>query len=160
LLSGGFEFGGDKIAEVYFTNGEKQGVRAGQGVSVAVGAQLQIPGAEKFLVRSSIGFKYVTTAADNVHIRLTRMPILVSANYMAIPKLRIGAGISMHTGIRFKTDGLGDDQDFKSASGPVFEIAYAGIALSYTAMKYKDQSAKSYAANAIGISYSLVIPKM
>ena len=33
-LGGGIEFGGDKIAEVYFTNGADQSVNAGQGGSV------------------------------------------------------------------------------------------------------------------------------
>ncbi len=158
LVGGALELGGDKIADIYFTNGETQGVRTGQGISVAAGGQLQIPGAEKWLFRSTVGFKYVTTAADNVHIRLTRIPIIVSGNYMATPKLRLGAGLAMHTGIRFNTDGLGEDYKFKSASGPMFEIAYAGIGLSYTIMKYKDQENTRYSANAIGLSFSLLIP--
>jgi hypothetical protein len=158
LINGALEVGGDKIAEVYFTNGNKQGVRTGQGISLGVGGQLQMPGAEKFLLRSTVGFKYVTTAADNAHIRLTRVPIVVSANYMATQKLRFGAGVSMHRSIRFNTDGVGDDYKFKGANGPTFEIAYAGIGLIYTAMKYEDQSNRSYSANAIGLSFSLVIP--
>lgn len=158
LLVGALELGGDKIAEVYFTNGEKQGVRAGQGISLGVGAQLQIPRAPKFFLRSTVGFKYVTTAADNVHIRLTRVPIVVGGSYLVSPKIRIGAGLSMHRSIRFKTDGLGDDYTFEGANGPIFEIAYAGIGLQYTAMKYKDQWDNFYSANAIGLSYSLVLP--
>ncbi len=159
LVGGALELGGDKIADIYFTNGEKQSVRAGQGISVAAGGQLQIPGAEKWLLRSTVGFKYVTTAADNVHIRLTRVPIVVTGNYMATPKLRFGAGLAMHTGIRFKTDGLGEDYKIKSASGPTVEIAYAGVGLTYTLMKYKDEENTSYSANAVGISFSIVIPK-
>ncbi len=159
LIVSGLEIGGDKIAEVFFTNGEKQGVRAGQGISVGVGGQLQIPGAEKFLLRSTVGFKYVTTAADNVHIRLTRIPIVISGSYMATPKLRLAAGLSMHKSIRFNTDGLGDDYKFDAANGPIFEIAYAGVGLSFTAMKYKDQLNKSYSANAVGLTYSIAIPR-
>ena len=74
------------------------------------------------------------------------------------PKLRFGAGLSMHRNIRFKTDGLGDDHTFEGANGPTFEIAYAGIGINYTAMKYKDQSNHSYSANAVGLSYSIAIP--
>ncbi len=159
LVISALELGGDKIAEVYFNNGEKQGVRAGQGISVGVGGQLQIPGADKFLLRTTVGFKYVTTAADNVHIRLTRVPIIVSGNYMATPKLRLGAGLSMHRIIRFNTDGLGDDHTFQGANGPTFEIAYAGVGIIYTAMKYKDQLNNNYSANAVGLSYSIAIPK-
>jgi hypothetical protein len=158
LFGGALELGGDKIADIYFTNGETQSVRAGQGISLAAGGQLQIPGAEKWLLRSTVGFKYVTTAADNAHIRLTRVPIVVSGSYMATQKLRFGAGLSMHTGIRFKTDGLGDDYKFKGANGPIFEISYAGVGLTYTLMKYKDQENTSYSANAIGISFSMLVP--
>jgi hypothetical protein len=160
LAGAALELGGDKIADIYFTNGETQSVRAGQGISVAAGGQLQIPGAEKWLFRSTVGFKYVTTAADNVHIRLTRIPIIVSGNYMATPKLRLGAGLAMHTAIRFNTDGLGEDYKFKGASGPVFEIAYAGVGLSYTVMKYKDEENARYSANAVGLSFSMAFPKM
>ena len=159
LIAGALELGGDEIAEIYFTNGDKQGVRAGQGISIGVGGQLQIPGAEKFLIRSTVGIKYVTTAADNVHIRLTRIPIIITGNYMVTPKWRLGAGLSMHNSICFKTDGLGEDFKFQGASGPMFEIAYSGIGLTYTAMKYKDQSNHSYSANAIGLSFSITFPK-
>lgn len=159
LINGALEIGGDKVAEVYFTNGEKQGVRAGQGISLGIGGQFQVPGAEIFLLRSTVGIKYVTTAADNAHIRLTRIPIVVSANFMATPKLRVGAGWSMHRNIQFKTDGLGGDYKLKPASGPTFEIAYAGVGLTYTAMTYKDQSNQSYSANAVGISFSITIPE-
>lgn len=158
LITGALELGGDEIAEVYFTNGEKQGVRAGQGGSLGVGGQFKIPGAEKFLLRSTVGIKYVTTAADNVHIRLTRIPIVVTGSYMAAPKLRLSAGLSMHQNIQFKTDGLGGDYKFKSSNGPIFEIAYAGVGLTYTAMKYKDQSNHSYSANAVGLSFSITLP--
>ena len=159
LISGGLELGGDEIAEIYFTNGNKQSVRAGQGGLIGVGGQFQIPGAERFLLRSTVGIKYVTTAADDAHIRLTRIPIIVTGNFMATPKLRLSAGLSMHRSIWFKTDGVGDDYRFKPANGPIFEIAYAGVGLTYTAMTYKDQANHSYSANAIGLSFSIAFPK-
>jgi hypothetical protein len=158
LIGGALELGGDKIAEVYFTNGKQQSVRAGQGGSIAVGGQLEFPKAEKFLLRATVGYKYVTTAADNVHIRLTRIPIHFTANYMAAKKLRLGAGLAMHRNINFNSDGLGDDMKFHPANGPVFEVAYAGIGLTYTGMQYKDQLNNTYSANAIGLSFSLTIP--
>ncbi|HWJ02578.1 MAG TPA: hypothetical protein VNU93_02790 [Verrucomicrobiae bacterium] len=150
--------GGDKITEVYFTNGEKQSVRAGQGGTLTVGAQVQVPGAERLLFHASAGIKYVTTQADNAHIRLTRVPVLLTANWMAAKKLRLGAGLATHRGIRFKADGIGDDVKFDAASGPMFEIAYSGIGLSYTAMNYKDEFNNTYSANAIGITVTGVIP--
>ena len=158
-MKGAFEFGGDDVAEVYFTNGGKQSVKAGQGVSFAVGGEFQMPGVEKLLLHATVGYKYVTTKADNAHIRLTRVPILVTANWMATQKLRLGAGLAAHRGIRFKADGVGEDMTFHGDTGPTFEVAYSGIGLTYTAMTYKDQEKHTYSANAVGVSLTLALPK-
>ena len=159
LIKGAFEFGGDDVAEVYFTNGEKQSVKAGQGVSIAIGGEFQIPSVEKLLFHATVGYKYVTTKADNAHIRLSRVPIQVTANWMATKKLRLGAGLASHQAIRFKADGIGQDMSFDGATGPTFEVAYSVIGLTYTAMTYKDQDKHTYSANAIGVSLTLAIPK-
>ena len=159
LLGGALELGGDKVAEVYFTNGDVQSVNAGQGISVAVGGQLQLPKIEKLLFRGTVGYKYVTTQADNAHIRLTRVPVILTANWMATEKIRVGAGLASHQAIRFNADGIGNDVTFKAATGPTFEIAYGVVGITFTAMKYKDNSNISYSANAIGLSVSGVLPK-
>ena len=67
LISGALEFGGDEVANVLFTNGENQSVNAGQGGTISIGTQIQFPNVEKFLLRASVGYKYLTTQADNVH---------------------------------------------------------------------------------------------
>jgi hypothetical protein len=159
LIGGAFEFGGDEVAKIHFTNGETQSVKAGQGGSLAVGGELQLPKLEKFLLRATVGYKYVTTMADNAHIRITRVPLHLTANWMAAKKLRLSAGIVNHQGIQFKADGIGDDIKLKSSTGAVFEIAYHGVGLTYTALKYKDQANVSYSANAIGVSFTATIPK-
>ncbi|MBX2914427.1 MAG: hypothetical protein KF856_04035 [Cyclobacteriaceae bacterium] len=160
LISGALEFGGDELQRVLFTNGDTQSVNAGQGGSIAIGAQIQFPKADKFLIRGSIGYKYLTTQADNVHIRLTRVPMQLTANFMAAPKLRLGAGIVTHTGVKFNSGGLGGDMTYTSNTGPVFEIAYYGIGLSFTALNYTDQNNETYSANAFGITFSGVLPGM
>lgn len=157
LIGGAIEFGGDEVAEVYFTDGNTQSVKAGQGVSLAVGGQLQLPKVEKFLLRATVGYKYVTTMADNAHIRLTRVPIHLTANWMAAKKLRLSAGLANHQNIKFKSDGMGEDVKLTSSTGPIFEIAFHGVGLTYTAMKYKDQTNLSYSANAIGVSFTTTI---
>lgn len=159
LIKGALEMGGDDVAEVYFTNGQTQFVKAGQGVSIAFGGEFGIPRVEKLLFHATAGYKYVTTQADNAHIRLTRVPIQVTANWMVINKLRLGAGLVTHRAIRFKADGIMKDVTFESATGPTFEAAYSGIGLTYTAMTYKDQDKNAYSANSIGLSFSLVLPK-
>jgi hypothetical protein len=158
LIGAAMEFGGDEVAKVQFTNGDTQSVKAGQGVSLAVGGEFQLPKLEKLLLRATVGYKYVTTMADNAHIRLTRVPLHVTANWMLAKKLRISAGIVNHQGIKFNAGGIGDNGKLKSSTGPIFEIAYHGVGLTYTAMTYKDQADLSYSANAIGVSFTTTIP--
>jgi hypothetical protein len=153
------EFGGDPIAEISFTDGNTQSVKAGQGFTVLLGGQYQFPKAEKFLLRASAGYKYVTTMATNAHIRLTRVPIQLSANYMAAKKLRLSAGLVSHQVIQFKSDGIDQDRKFTASAGPIFEVAYAGVGITYTTMKYSDQQKASYSASSIGVSFTTTISK-
>ena len=159
LATGAFEFGGDEVAKVYFTNGKSQSVNAGQGVALGLGVQLSLTQSEKFLLRGTVGYKYVTTQANNANIRLTRVPIHLTTSLMATDKIRLSAGLAMHQSINFKTDNLGTDLKIKNASGPIFEIAYSGFGLIYTSMKYVDQYKTSYSANSIGISISGTFPR-
>lgn len=159
LVGGALEIGGDRVAQVYFTNGETQSVRAGQGISVAVGGELQVPQLERLRLRATVGYKYVTTAADNAHIRLTRVPIQLTANYMLTEHLRAGAGLALHRGIKFTADGIGQNITFQGATGPTFDLAYRGIGLMYTHMTYTDQFGDKYGANAFGITFTTTFPR-
>jgi len=91
LVRGGLDFGGDKVAEIDFEDGSKQSVRAGQGGWVGIGAEYRVPALKKLLFHATVGYKYVTTKADNAHIRLTRVPLQFTTNWMATKKLRVGA---------------------------------------------------------------------
>ena len=151
------ELGGEEIAVTHFTDGQTQSMPAGQGISLALGGQYRIPQAEKFLLRGTIGYKYIGTMATDANINLSRLPLIFSVNYMAAKKLRLSAGLTNHQIIRFNADGYGEDAKFKSAAGPILEIAYHGIGLTYTAMTYKDSQNLRYAANSIGLTLSETI---
>lgn len=154
LLGGALELGGDKVAEILFEDGETQSVRAAQGISGYVGGEFTIPTLQQLAFRATLGFKYVTTAADNAHIRLTRIPLQFTANYYIIDDLRIGAGLVSHQNIRFRGDGIGPDVDFDPALGPIFEVAFRGVGLSAIIMDYTDEFGNSFSANAIGLTFS------
>ncbi|MBR0572481.1 hypothetical protein KB205_17735 [Microvirga sp. STS03] len=159
LLGAAFEFGGDEVGTVTFTNGDEQSINAGQGIAIAVGAEFQFRKLEQLRLRATIGYKYVTTAADNAHIRLTRVPLHLTANWMATEKIRLGAGVVKHQAIKLNTDGLSENMEFDGSTGAIFEFAYSGFGISYTIMEYTDQANNSYAANAIGFTISGVLPK-
>ncbi|MDX2282952.1 MAG: hypothetical protein NW241_02270 [Bacteroidia bacterium] len=157
LLGSALELGGDKVAEIFFTNGESQFVRAAQGITVFAGGQLKFRDLNQLVLRGSVGIKYVTTAADNAHIRLTRIPVAASAGWMVTPDIRLSAGVVTHQSIRFRADGVGEDLDFQPAAGPVFEVAWKGVGFSFTPMNYTDEFGDTYSARAFGLTLSGVV---
>lgn len=159
LLEGAIGFGGDDVATVFFTNGSSQRVNAGQGIAIGVGGELAIPGVESLRLRSTVGFKYVTSAADNVHIRLTRIPINISGNYVFNETWRAAVGMAFHNNIRFNAGGIGDNFALNNASGPFFEIAYKWIGFSFTSMNYEDKLGEVYSANSFNVTLSEVFPR-
>lgn len=159
LLGGALELGGDEVAEILFVDGSSQSVNAGQGGSLFLGAQFQLPAVKSLLFRASAGFKYVTTKAENVNIRLTRVPFHFTGHYLITDDIHIGGGLAMHTGIKFKADGIGDDVAFDAASGPRIEAGWKGLALTYTNMKYNADNGNTYDASSFGLSFMATIPK-
>lgn len=158
LVEAGIEYGGDEILQVFFTNGEDQTMRAGQGGFIAVGGEFQFSKIKQLMVRTSIGIKYNTTAADNANIRLTRFPVHLTPFWKINNDFRLGVGITTHLSPKLKGDGFVEDVDFTSNTGARFEFGYKWIALTYTAINYKDEAGKTIAAGSIGASLSFTFP--
>lgn len=159
LIEAGIEYGGDEILQVFFTNGEDQTMRAGQGGYIAVGGQFEFKKVKQFMIRTSIGLKYNTTAADNANIQLTRFPIQLTPFWKITDDIRLGAGLITHLSPKLNGDGFTPDVKFESNAGPRFEFGYKWFALTYTAIKYKDDSNKSISASSFGASVSFTFPK-
>jgi len=158
LIEAGIEYGGDEILQVFFTNGEDQTMRAGQGGYIAVGGELQFSSVKQFMLRASIGIKYNTTAADNAKIRLTRFPAHLTPFWKINDDFRMGIGVTTHMSPRLKGDGFISDIAYTSTIGPRFEFGYKWIALTYTAISYKDESGELFSASSIGASISFTFP--
>lgn len=159
LIEGGIEYGGDEIALIPFTSGETQSMKAGQGGFIAVGGQFQFAAIEKLLIRTTLGIKYNTTAAENANIRFTRVPINLMGFWKITEDVRIGVGASAHQNVQLKGDGFIPDLDFESNIGPRVEIGYKWAALTYTNVKYTAETDGNYSAGAIGLSLSYVFTK-
>jgi hypothetical protein len=156
-LGGGIEFGGDKIAEVYFTNGADQSVNAGQGGSLYAAVEYALH--KSFRIRTLAGFKYVTTAAENANIRLTRFPLQISGIVNLNKDWYLSAGLATQQGIRFKGDGFLDDLNLKTKGGAIFGLGYNSFFLTYTGMKYKDNRQNEYDASSIGLGFLIPLRK-
>lgn len=158
LIEGGIEYGGDEILKVFFTNGEDQTMKAGQGGYLAVGGQLHFAKIKPLLLRATVGVKYNTTAAENANIRFTRFPITLIPYWKINEDIRLGIGISTHQNIRLKGDGFVPDVDFTGSIGTRVEFGYKWVALTYTSINYKDELNTSVSANSIGMSVSFTFP--
>ena len=158
LIEAGVEYGGDEVARVFFTNGEDQVMRAGQGGYLAVGGQLEFAQVKRLMLRTAIGIKFNTTAADNANIRLTRLPFVVMPFWKINDDFRLGVGITSHLGAKFNGDDFLPDVDFKSTLGPRFELGYKWVALTYTAINYNTEAGASFSANSIGAAVSFTVP--
>lgn len=159
LIESGIEYGGDEILQVFFTNGGKQNMRAGQGGFIAFGSQLKFSNVKQLMLRASIGIKYNTTAAENANIRLTRLPIHLTPFWNINNDFRLGIGVTSHLSPRLKGDGFVPDVDYTSSVGPRFEFGYKSFALTYTAIKYEDQLGESFSASSFGASIHFTFPK-
>jgi hypothetical protein len=159
LIESGIEYGGDEFLKVYFTNGEDQTMRAGQGGFITFGSQLQFSNVKQLMLRASIGIKYNTTAADNANIRLTRYPINLTPFWNINNDFRLGIGVTTHLSPKLKGDGFIPDVAYTSSVGPRFEFGYKSFALTYTALSYEDQRGKSFSASSIGASIHFTFPK-
>jgi len=158
LIEGGAEYGGDEILKIFFDNGEDQSMKAGQGLYLAVGGQLEFLKAKNFMLRASVGIKYTTTAASNANINLTRIPINLMPYWKIKNDFRFGIGITTHQSIKLKGDGLVSDTSFKSSIGPKIEFGYKWVALTYTAINYKTDTIDDFSASSLGLAISFVFP--
>jgi len=145
------EYGGDEVAETFFTNGESQKMLAGQGGTLAIGGIFRPRAASPFSLRGTVGIKYVTTAADNADIKMTRIPLEFVGSYGFPNGARVGAGLVHHASIRFDADGLGPNVDFDPATGATLEVGYKAIALTYTIMNYRDELGNDFNAGNFGL---------
>lgn len=154
-----FEFGGDEVAEVTFTNGESQSLTAGNGGTFSAGFEVHPTRIPKLGLRTLVGWKFSTSAADNVNIMFTRFPIEAVASYQLDKDWRVGAGLTRHMNINLDFDGLAPNVAFDPANGATLELGWRWAALTYTAMEYTAEDGTTFGANAIGVSASYVFGK-
>lgn len=152
VLEFGLEFGGDKIAEVLFTDGSRQSVVAGQGGTIAAGLDYRATATSPVSVRATVGFKFLSTKADNANIGVTRIPIEVVGSYHIDKDWRVGVGVAAHTAVKFHADGLGQDISFGSAVGATAELAWRWVGVTVTPMSYTSGNTKVNATS-FGVSF-------
>lgn len=157
LLETALELGGDPVASVEFDDGTAQEFTGGQGFTVAAGAELRPSAALPVSLRATVGYKYDFANASNAFITFARVPVEVIGSVDVAGDFRVGAGYVRHMGIRFDTDGVGQDGEFDDASGGTVEVGWRWIALTYTGIRYTDDAGAEYDASSVGVSFSATV---
>jgi len=145
------DFGGDDLATVSFTNGKTQDVKAGQGVVVSAGVHFRPVDTTPFDMQVLVGYKYVTTAASNADINVSRVVLQLLGDYQFSNGVYLGGGLVQHSGTKLDGDGFFRNIDFDDSTGFVLESGWRWVGLHYTNIKYSNRFAKDIDASHVGL---------
>jgi hypothetical protein len=151
VVGGDLEWGGDDIAKLYFTNGDTEYVKAGQGITIEAGGHYLFP-SEHFDITATVGYKYVTTRAKNADISVGRVVYKLFGSVIADNGVWFGAGPVWHTDTKFKGDGYVPDVTFDDALGFTVGAGWRWVGITYTNIEYKSPFTGKLDASSVGIT--------
>lgn len=141
-----FEFsagmGGDTLAELTFVGGGSQDINAGDGLTLSGGLVQKF--SDHFEIKYTAGYKFSTSAADNMDVWKSVFPLEVVPSYRSGDH-RFGAGLAYHLSPQLKIDG--DTAKFDNAPGFIVEYGYKIFSIAYTDVDYKINGASFDASN-------------
>jgi hypothetical protein len=134
------DFGGDKVATVFFEDDSDQSITAGQGLAISAGGYFRPVAHSRFEVEASVGYKYATSKASNADVHVSRTLLQLEGLYRWPNGFFMGAGLMQHINPTIHGDGFFDDVEFDDASGLNLELGWRWISLHYVAMSYSTRS--------------------
>jgi opacity protein-like surface antigen len=147
FLGAGLTAGGDKLAELEFTDGSDSSVTAGGLVQLTGGVDYRIN--SDFSLQTSLSYHVSDATGSDGSIRFTRMPIELIGYYNVSPEWRIGVGARYVSKPKLKASGeAGNGQvNFDNTVGALIEAEYmmspkAGVKIRYVSEKYETSIGK------------------
>jgi len=126
LVGGALELGGDRTGWVKNDKHEFDIIRGAQGVSLTTGIQFRPKAMDRIMVHATVGYKYWRTFTDGAHVRMTRIPLHLTAHYWLNDNLRVGLGVLTDRNVRFRGDGLGPLGPRPRSAGATWPSAIPG----------------------------------
>ena len=154
LLNLDLDFGGDDLATVSFTDGDSQDVKAGQGIGFGVGGWFYPMVGVPFELQAAVGYKYVTTAATDADIKVTRTTMQLTAVYRFENNWYVSGGLARHMSPELDGDGFFEDIEFDDAAGFSAEVGWKWIGLHYTQLDYSSELYEDADAGSIGVRFT------
>ena len=147
------EFGGDNVARVFYTNGDSQDIKAGQGITVSAGVHYQPPGFPIDFT-GTVGYKFVRTEAYNTNLGMDRVVLELTGTYSLPNHFWVNAGPVWHTGVHLNGDGYIPDVDFDDAVGGTVGVGWRWVGLTYTDIHYNSAATGRVDGSNVGISFT------
>jgi hypothetical protein len=154
LVQTDLEFGGDTVVTVDFENGDTQNVHAGQGISLGIGGFVRPSDRVPVEIAAVVGYKFVTTAANNADIYFSRTVLKLDATYWFEKGWFVTAGLTEHMSPELNGDGFFEDVRFEDATGFSAEFGWRWIALRYTNIKYRLPGFDDTDGSSFGLSFT------
>lgn len=145
------DFGGDDIARVFYTNGDTQTIKAGQGIAAAAGLHYQLA-TLPLDFEVTAGYKYVTTRASNANIYLDRIEIKAVGTYEFPNHCWVDAGPVLHADTSLHGAGYLPNVSFDDAVGGTVGIGWRWIGIAYTDIHYSSPLTGSVDASNVGVT--------
>ncbi len=154
LLNLDLDYGGDDLVTVSFEDGDSQNVKAGQGVAFGVGGWYQPMENVPFEIQAAVGYKYVTTAATNADIKVTRTTLQLGGVYRFENDWYVGGSLLQHMSPELDGDGFFEDIEFDDATGFQVEAGWKWIGVHYTKMDYSADGFADADASHFGVRFT------
>ena len=147
-LFGGATGGGDRLAEVNYSNGDRESIRAGGLVHLAAGVVWQSPQLP-LSVQATVGWHADAISARNGDVTFYRWPIEVLGYWHGVPNWRLGAGARFVNGAKLESDvnGFTDTVTFKDTTGFVIEAGCRLGLRGWINLRYIDESYEAESFN-------------
>ena len=157
LVGLGLTGGGDTLANVVYTNGDTQKIRAGGLLMLYAGGETRI--GELVTLQLTAGYNIDDTSGSNGRVRFSRYPVDLLAYYPLNDKVRLGAGAQFVNGAKLKGTGVASaiDEKYDSTVGFILEGEYRftsliGVKLRGVSEKFKESSTgTSFSGNHFGL---------
>lgn len=156
----GYDFGGDTLTTVPFTDGTTASIDTNEGL--LLGGGVAIANADyTWQTEVTLSWKYQAITAANGDLKWTRWP-LEAVTFYQLPQFRFGGGLTYHLNPTLEGDGVVSNinMDFDNALGFVLQADYRldeaiAFGLRYTVIEY-ESGGRTYDASGPGLSFSAV----
>lgn len=172
MLKLGFDFGGETLVTVQFTDGSTQSIKANQGFYLGAGASILVTDSQDIEVEGSVSYKEDFITASNGDVTFSRFPLDALVFYRFPEHIRVGGGLTYHLNPKLSSSGLPNNINlgFKNALGLVLQVEYLlppwsprtpkmSVGARFTMLDYETSRGGATAkSNGVGVTFSVAFP--